>query len=279
MEKILVTTDLSLNSKSGIRFAMRLAEQRNAELIVLHVFAVSRSASWTSGKYKEHIAQQKEEQAKRLAAFTRHIERTSKIFKLRYRILAEHGMDTVACILRCTRRYRATFICISTHGARAIKKMFGTHTSELILQSAIPVITVPSNWRQKAFSKILYATDMTDYHRELKKVVAFARPVKATVTMLHLLYKDQPIPDDDMAEKTLAKEAHYPVKLMYRKMNIENTIIEEIDDVIAVIKPSILVLFTHQDRSAFDRMLFPGIAEEYCFCGNIPLLTFKKSRR
>lgn len=37
MEKVLVTTDLSVNSLAGLRFAIQLATQRNLELLFLHV--------------------------------------------------------------------------------------------------------------------------------------------------------------------------------------------------------------------------------------------------
>jgi len=276
MEKILVTTDLSVNSKAGIRFAMELAKQRKAELIVLHVFHVLKATSWSAEKYQYYIQRTEENISQELSSFIKGVRRAPNIAKGDYKIALLHTLDTVPGIISYAKQHGCAYICISTRGAGAVKKIFGTHTSDLITHSPIPVISVPSNWRLTPVKWVLYATDLKDYAVELKKVVAFAGRLKARLEMLHLIYTDEIIPDKKLAEKSLKAEVHYPVSVNYKKINIENTILEEIDSVMEKVKPSVLVLFTHQNRSMIDRILFPSVAEEYCFSGKTPLLTFNK---
>lgn len=277
MEKILVTTDLSVNSKPGIRFAMQLAKQRKAELIILHVFYVFKETSWSIKRYEDYIQRTREKLYKGLSSLMKSIRRASNIPKVAFQMELVHGMDTVKAIMSYAKDQDCAYICISTRGAGVIKKLFGTHTSELIIRSSIPVITIPKKWRLKPLKKVLYAADLKQYAEELRKVVAFASPIRAGVNMLHLIRTEETLPDRKLVEESLQKGVRYKVNVEYKKIGIENTVLEEIDEVIEEQSPSVLVLFTHQNRSFIDRILFPGNAEEYCFYGKVPLLTFNKA--
>jgi hypothetical protein len=54
MEKILVTTDQSTNSKSAIRFGIKLAKQREAELIILHIYHLLKPFKWSKQAFEEY---------------------------------------------------------------------------------------------------------------------------------------------------------------------------------------------------------------------------------
>ena len=54
MTKILVTTDLSANSKAGIRFAAQLALKTGADLVFYNVIGVMKPTSWSDKKYKSY---------------------------------------------------------------------------------------------------------------------------------------------------------------------------------------------------------------------------------
>ncbi|MES2265107.1 MAG: universal stress protein [Bacteroidota bacterium] len=272
MEKILVTTDLSVNSRPGIRFAMQLAKQRKAELIVLHVYYVLKATSWSAQTYKNYIEHTKQNLEKDMASFMKAVKRESNIPDVNFSTQLKHGIDTVESIMAFAATHGCSYICISTRGAGVIKQLFGTNTSELIRRSGIPVIAIPKTWRLKPIKNVLYAADFKGYSRELRKVVAFAGPINAQVEMLHLIRTDEEAP-----KIKLADEFKNNVNVSYRSIDIESTILENIDKVIKLEKPSVLVLFTHQHRTLIDRILFPGNAEEYCFDGKVPLLSFNKA--
>ena len=147
---------------------------------------------------------------------------------------------------------------------------------KLISTSAVPVLCIPSTYHLKALKHILYASDMTDYENELKKVVDFAAPLKATLSMMHISYPYEFTFDKELAEATLEKKAAYKVSLLTPGRNITGTLLEDIDHAVKSVKPSLLVLFTHQSRSMFEKLLFPSTAEGYSFYGRVPLLTFNK---
>ena len=56
MDKILVTTDFSPNSKAGLRFAIQLATQHKYELTFFHSYYILKPTSWndaTSAAYEK----------------------------------------------------------------------------------------------------------------------------------------------------------------------------------------------------------------------------------
>jgi hypothetical protein len=187
------------------------------------------------------------------------------------------NIDVTDGIMDYAVKHACEYICISTRGAGAVTKIFGTHTAKLITNSRIPVLSIPSSYHLKELKHILYASDLTDYENELKKVVNFARPMHASVQMMHISYPYEFTFDKELMEATLQKKTDYKVSLLNRKRDITNALLEDIDDAVKFSNPSLLVLFTHQSRSMFEKLFFPSNAEEYSFYGKIPLLTFNKN--
>jgi len=54
MEKILVTTDFSANSKAALRFAIQLASQNKFDLTFFHSYYVLIPTSWSNNKISEY---------------------------------------------------------------------------------------------------------------------------------------------------------------------------------------------------------------------------------
>lgn len=276
MEKILVTTDQSINSKAAIRFAIKLAKMRKAELIVLHVYHLLKPFKWTAAAFERYATEFREKTTEELKAFIAEIYKAMEEPEINYQLALVSNVDVVHGISEYAGKYDCAYVCISTRGAGTLKKIFGTHTAKLISSSTVPVLSIPSSYHLKELKHILYASDMTDYENELKKVVDFARPLRATVAIMHISYPYEFVYDQELAEATVQEKADYQVSLLIPERDITRTLLEDIDHTVRATKPSILVLFTHQSRSMFEKLLFPSTAEEYSFYGKIPLLTFNK---
>lgn len=276
MEKILVTTDLSANSKAALRFAFQLAKLRKAELIVIHVYHLVKPFKWTENTFAEHTESFRKKTIEELSSFVAGIYHDLDDGEINHQFALVSNTDVVDGIIEYAVKRHCAYICISTRGAGSFSKIFGTHTGNLITHSAVPVLCIPSSYRLKELKHVLYATDMTDYERELEKVVAFARPIKATVEMMHISSPYEFAFDKKIMEATLKKKTNYSISILTRERDITNALLEDIDEAIKISKPSLLVLFTHQSRSIFEKLLFPSNAQDYSFYGKIPLLTFNK---
>lgn len=276
MEKIVVTTDQSPNSKAAIRFAIKLAKQRGADLVILHVYHLLKPFKWSEHAFAAYTDSFRKKKAEELSAFVAGIYRGIHEADIRYQLVLVYNDDVVDGILDYIGKHHCSYVCISTRGAGTLKKIFGTHTANLISRSTIPVLSIPSAYRLKELKHILYASDMTDYENELKKVVDFARPIRASVAMMHISYPYEFAFDKELEEATLQEKTAYPVSLLTPKRDITHALLEDMDEAIRVNRPSLLVLFTHQSRSMFEKLFFPSSAREYSFYGKIPLLTFNK---
>lgn len=277
MEKILVTTDLSVKSRAAIRCAINLAKSRKAELTILHIYHLTRPFKWADEEYNEYWQRFIDRTMRKLTAFVVQILATTEASGVPYQMVLHSNIDIVDGIMEYAEKHNCAYICISTRGAGRLKKLFGTHTGKLITHSAIPVLAVPSSYHLQELKHILYATDMTDYERELEKVVAFARPTGAIVDMIHIAYPHEFQSDKQIIKDFIEEKIHYPVNIIESERNITHTLLEDIDAAVKANKPSLLAIFTHQSRPLLDKLLTPSNAKAYSFYSKVPLLTFSKA--
>jgi len=279
MEKIIATTDLSQNSRAGMRFAIKLAQSGNAAILFLHIHHVLRASMWSDQEYARYVQANKDSLMEELSSFVKGVYRSMKMAPLNYELAVHHNFDTVDGILEYAEKEKATYLCISTRGAGGLRKIFGTHTGKLIIKSKIPVLSVPSAYRMSPIRHVLYASDMTDYEAELTKVVAFAKPLKATVDMLHLSYPYEFIVDKELMEQTLAQKTGYKISLRYQSRDTIASLLQDLEKAINKTRPSVLVMFTNQQRDFFERLFMSSKAQEYALGAKIPLLSFNKMQR
>jgi len=168
-------------------------------------------------------------------------------------------------------------ICISTRGAGYIKKILGTTTSSLINFSTVPVIAVPHNYRTKDIKNLLYFTDLADIDKELKKVTAFAQPLGAKVTLLHFNYPSEISDKKSAMEETFKKYPKSRIDLRLIDCNSTDRLMSKINEYAALLKPSMLVMFTKQNRRFTEKIFYGSHAESYSFSAKIPLLVFNKT--
>jgi nucleotide-binding universal stress UspA family protein len=274
MEKILVTTDQSTNSKAAIRFAIKLARQRKAELIILHVYHLLKPFKWSDHAFAAYTDTFRKKTVEELTAFIAGTYHEIHETEISYQLVLVSNIDVADGIMDYASKHNCSYICISTRGAGTLTKIFGTHTAKLISRSAVPVLCIPSSYHLKEIKHILYASDMTDYENELKKVVDFARPIHASIEMMHISYPYEFAFDKELVEAALQKKTDYKVSILTPERDITRTLLEDIDKALKLDKPSLLVLFTHQSR--FEKLFLPSNAVDYSFYGKTPLLTFNK---
>ncbi len=157
------------------------------------------------------------------------------------------GISTNISILDyCSRTPGIDYICISTRGAGKLKKIFGTNTGNLITKSAIPVLAVPKNNKVADVKSILYATDLRNYPEEIKKVVAFAQPLKTKIEVVHFTWPDEISFDEKTIEAAFKKAFKYGLKLYFEKNDGTHSLIENLENQIRIKMPSVVIMFTNQ---------------------------------
>ena len=278
MKKILVPTDFSANSKSGVRFAINWAARQPLELVFVHVLHVMRPTKCSDSEYKIHAKQQEEfctlEFEKFLATTYQQMDVKQSICS---KIIIQGISADVAILDYCRENPGIDYICISTRGAGTYEKVFGSNTGNLITKSAVPVLAVPIACKIADIESVMYATDFRNYSEELKKVFDFAQPLGAKVEALHFTLPNEIMLDKELIEAAFKQKFNYDLTLHVEKNDEVDSLIEILQNQIKIRKPSIVIMFTDQKRTFFEKLFLSSKAEELSFQVKVPLLVFSKN--
>lgn len=261
MDKILVPTDFSNNSKPAIRFAIRMASRNKASLVFIHILSPEGDLQ------KSRV---------RLEAFIKTIYQAMRldIFEVSFEVFKGFKAD-ISILEYCSQHSDIDYICISTRGASFFNKILGTNTSNLIEKSRIPVIAIPKDYRVKPLNNILYATDLEDLENELKVVVDYARPKGLSVEILHFTS----LSTMDLQEKlneNLEVKMNYPLKIRIVKNDNSHPLLKNLQHQIDKIKPSMVCFFTNNKRTFFEKIFLSSLTENISYQTNVPILAYKK---
>jgi nucleotide-binding universal stress UspA family protein len=275
-KKIFVTTDLSNNSKAGIRFAIQLAKQAGSALIFFNAVEIDKPTRWSDTKFDEYVDSEISDTKSKLDVFVKGVYKESRIRPGKYRLVVERVSSVQDAIVKSAIANKADFICISTRGAGKIKRLIGTNTSAVISTSPVPVLAIPSSYRATPISHVLYASDLNALPAELNKVKRFAGSVKSKITVLHYDYLYQLEEVRTKFNKVAERQKSSDVKFYLEQFNIENSLSTHLKNAVKKFNPSIVVLFTKQNRDWFERLFLSSKSAEVSFDSKKPLLIYGK---
>jgi nucleotide-binding universal stress UspA family protein len=277
MEKILVTTDLSANSASAIRFAHKLCLLRGAAMIVLHVDELPVPTGWSLAEINLYQQEREVMNKARVQSFLNRICMPLRKPMVQTQIEIKCSPNTVTAIIESCTENDCQYICISTHGAGKMKRIIGTHTSKLIARSLTPVISIPSLYRIRKIKDICYASDMMNYKKELKTTLQFSAPIGARLTLLHIVSPSLTLASENKLQTELKEIAGEDISLKLLPRDIVHTLHHDLDIEIKKINPSMVVFFNHQQHSIIDQLFYATTAQSQSFTTKIPILSFRKS--
>jgi nucleotide-binding universal stress UspA family protein len=276
MKDILVTTDLSANSRSAIRFALQLASKTGANLIFYHVIEVMKPTAWSDARFANFEAGKKEEFLKKLRKFVAATAIGPNHLPGDASYIAEIGTDVTAMTIAAATKRKAGFICMSTRGAGNVKKIFGTNASAMIMHSRVPLVIVPDNYKPTRISKLFYASDLARLAVEIKVVKELAMQVGAEATVYHYDYLLNVTQDTSVFERRVERYQGSGFQFNFKRQDIDKSLSELLRKDIKSEKASAVVLFTKQNRNWFDRLFAPSEAARISFNANVPLFIFRK---
>jgi nucleotide-binding universal stress UspA family protein len=276
MNKILVATNLSANSKKAILFAMQLAEQTKCELIFYNVIQIYMPTIWDNVYYSEFETNQLSIGQDNLEEFIKTIYKVNDVHSNNYKCVCEVGLSAGNKIIDYAKNCNASYICVSTIGEGKLVQLFGTTASELIGFSPIPVIIVPKNYRIKPIKKLFFASDFKNADEEFQKITVFTKPINAKLEVYHYDYKSFLNANKNKFDKISKKHQSESVTFYSRKLDSGTPLLDHLEKDIAKAKPSLVVLFTKQNRNWFDKLFLSSLSAELAFDTKTPMLVFKK---
>lgn len=261
MDKILVPTDFSNNSKPGIRFAIRMAARSKSSLVFLHIV---------------NLEGDLEKSKTRLESFIHTIYQSMRLdpFDDSFEVIKGFKAD-ISILEYCSQNPDIDYICISTRGASYFNKVLGTNTSNLIEKSNIPIIAIPKDYRVKPLNSLLYATDLENLDAELQVVVDYARPKGLSVEVLYFTSPSTADLESKLNDQ-LEVKMNYPLTIKIVENDNLHPLLRNLQDQINIIKPSMLCLFTNNKRTFYEKIFLPSLTQKVSYQTNVPLLAYKK---
>ena len=276
-KKILVTTDFSDESKAGLRFAIQLASQYEYDLTFFHSFYIMIPTSWNYVKQEAYEKEETKKIQEKLKNFVDMVYKSMKVAKVNKKCVIKRSVFSHTNIREYAAENNFSLICISTRGAGKFKRLFGTNTANLISYSDVPVIAVPFNYKKANIKTILYASDLINVEKELKRVIAFAKPLKLKVELLHFTSPLEILIDSKIIEIAVKKLSKYAITMNIKTADYAQTMVSSIESAIRKTKPSMMIMFTEQNRTLFQKLFLSSKSAEYTFKAKVPLLVFNKS--
>lgn len=276
MQKILVTTDFSDKSKAGLLFAIQLASQNNFNITFFHVYHVLVPTQWSAAKIDEYENKETKKIQDKLNLFVAQIYKGLNLPKSSSKCVIISSLFPQGSIMEYSMENKFDYICISTRGAGNLQRLLGTNTANLINHSNIPVIAVPYNYKPTKITSILYASDLANLDYELKKIVAFAKPLNSTVELFHITSPLDSNTDSKVLKATVDKLSKYDIKMNIKNTDYVQTLIDNITAAVKKVKPSMMIMFTEQNRNLCEKLFLSSKSAEYSFKTQVPLLVFNK---
>lgn len=273
---ILVTTDFSQNSKAGIRFAIQLASQSGAPLIFLHIIQLLIPTRWNDVKAKIVVDEELEATEEQLRLFVKGVYKEERVRAGKFDCAVRYGSPVDRAIIDYAIERKVSFICIGTRGAGVVRRIVGTHTSSLIKRAPVPVFAVPGNYKRSPIKTLMYASDLDSLKWELNKVQRLAESVKAKIDVVH--YEDfvKITETRSVFEKASDRYSSGKVAFYLQKFNWEESLARHLKRAISKFRPSVVVLFSKQDRTWYERIFFSSKSASLSYDTRKPILVYPK---
>ena len=241
-----------------------------------HSYYVLIPTGWSNSKISEYKKIEEKKIQNKLNRFVAAVYKNTRIHAPKFECVIKSSAFTEINIRKYAAENKFSFICTSTRGVGKFKRLFGTTTAKLIKQSHVPVIAVPNNYSANNISSILYASDLISIEKELKKVIDFARPLKAQVAVLHFSSPNKAI-DLKIFEAAVKVTSRYNnIKIYIENENHAQSRISIIKSIFKKTKSSIMIMFIEQRRNLFQKIFLPSKSVKHSFKTEVPLLVYNK---
>ena len=276
MQKILVTTDFSDASKSGLRFAIQLATQMEVELVFFHRF----EAMIPSTIHREQIDHALQEQGKaQLNALEHFVDKVYKSMQLvpaTYRCVVLESLYTESSIEGYAQENEFQFICMSTQGAGVLRKIIGTHTGRVLQRSSIPVLVVPHTYHVQPIKEILYSSDFENFDPEMATVSAFAVALKVKIELAHFYHPGETPLDQNTLTRMWGMKYPQLIQIHLEQHDLDQGFPAQLDQLAKKTQPSIVVFFAHAKKTWFEKWFGSSNSESISYVTKVPMLVYRK---
>lgn len=187
IKQIYCPVDFSPGSTQALRTAVRLAVERDAELVVFHAWSLPANSFGTEYLYSNDIIRHLSEDAQHGldAARTQAMQLGAR------RVVTQlaNGTAWQQIVDATTVEQRCDLIVIGSHGRTGLSRvLLGSVAEAVVRHASCPVLTVRDPGEPRPFAHVLCPVDFSPWSRAAVALAAeLAQPGHAAITLLHVL--------------------------------------------------------------------------------------------
>ena len=185
IKTILAPTDFSVPADSGVYYAMKLAKQFNASVILYHSFIPFESGFYPPAQSKKENKETEDNLITRLSKIKEELLKSYKTIPISIHV--DRGPDSLRLIEFC-KKHNIDLIVMGTKGAGGLKKVvIGSLTADIMSKAPCPVLAVPEKCKFKMPKKITFASNYIKKDiQSIKFLLRLNESFKAKINVLHI---------------------------------------------------------------------------------------------
>lgn len=271
MKTILVPTDFSANADKACQYAIALAKDLKAKIILMHAFETPTSYTNVSlMTIQMDYATIHNLATNKLKNYYKKISKTSG--KVEIQLVVQQGLAS-ARIQELALEKKVDLIVMGTVGADVVERfLIGSNTTRTIRNAPCMVLAIPPKAKYKGLKKMVYTTDLTAENlNHANALVPLAKNFNAEIIFLNV--NNQFIEYDDEDFKQLKTKIKHHIKYPKTSSYIctELNVVSGIDFFMKNHKADCLVIYTHH-RTLLQSAFSYSIAKSLSFHTTVPLL-------
>lgn len=286
VKHILVPVDFSKFSANAAKYAIHVAQQKDAEIMLVHAYfnpvvnplsydnayAFPSNVADALKEIEERATSQMQEFHQQLTDYVD--DRNLGTLHINTRLVGGIAEDAILDIVE---KENVDLIVLGAKGKARSDYWYGSVTAKIMEKAKIPVLAIPEHslYKDSSFKRIMYATDFDKSDGlAIRKLLAIARPLDIHIHVVHIdTTKDDPFVNYDL---THFKEKYVgPIRDVGMDFDLikSKNLIEGLEKYIEEKEIDIISLTTHK-RNLITALLHPSVARELLFHTKIPLLVF-----
>ena len=276
MVNILVPTDFSQLSKSALKYAIKIANQLEGNVTVLHVMTMTRALRISMREklvsLDHNLIGSAEAELEIMIKTLSEQYHTKEPIK--YQVV--RGAYFPSTLLREARRLHSGLIVMGTRGATGLTRaVLGSNTNSVIEVSHVPVLAVPEKADFKGFRNVVYASDLRNLEEELAILLRYIERFGSTIHLIHIIPPGEEVEAVEARIERVLKGFSY--SNIITLVLVDNDVDSALDQYVEVSKADALAMFTHE-ISFFEKVFDTSTTRKMAFHSRVPLLAFKQTR-
>ena len=280
INKILVPTDFSPSSENAFQYALRLADQHEASIELLHILYPEVAAA----DFPIMVVQNTQERIEMAKEVAQTFVKTS-ITKLKTnqqlhfepRVHTEIQFGSTIRLIGFAAEKMDLIVMGTRSEHSTLEKIFGSTTTEVIRQTSKPILVIPENAPFNTVSNIIYATELTEKDPYLiQKAANILKAEGALMRVLHIHEGEVEKTEIEMEELKLffKKPSGFLKATFHQLFGLGIDISSDLDKFTKAWDGDVLVMYAPA-RNFFERLFHKSLTKETALYCEIPLLVLK----